>query len=92
MKKESELEEKCRALTKKRGGLFLKFLSTVAGVPDRLVILDGRVFFVEFKSGIGSLSPIQGAMIERMRTAGAEVYVLNTYEKFEEVLLNEDNT
>lgn len=49
--RESELEEKFRAMVAQAGGKAYKFVSPGnAGVPDRLVVLPGgRIGFVELK-------------------------------------------
>ncbi len=50
--RENKIESTFVTATKKRGGLCLKFVSpSMAGVPDRLVLLPGAHFaFVEMKA------------------------------------------
>lgn len=71
-----------RALSKalaERGCLSLKFLGTERGIPDRIVIGNGAVCFVETKNGThGRLSKMQEWQHERLRKAGAEVFVIRT--------------
>jgi hypothetical protein len=48
-------------------------LGAKPGVPDLLLIADGRVFALELKTAVGRLSPHQVAMHAELRAAGAEV-------------------
>jgi len=74
---EKQIEKKLIAEIRKRGGLCMKFVSPGnAGVPDRIVIHNGRVWFVEVKTATGVLSAMQHGQIARIRATGAEVRVL----------------
>lgn len=74
---ESRVEEWLKTQVTRRGGLYLKFTSPGnVGVPDRIIIRDGEVVFVELKQEHGRLSTIQKAQIERMRAHGATVLVV----------------
>lgn len=70
----------CREI-KKKGGLCLKFISpSMAGVPDRLVILNG-LYLVELKRPDGGkLSPLQMSVHKRLAKAGAPVTILKDRE------------
>jgi len=46
------------------------------GVPDRIVILSGRVWFVEVKTVSGKLSVAQEREHQRLRDVGAEVFTV----------------
>lgn len=73
---ESRVEEWLKTQITKRGGLYLKFTSPGnIGVPDRIIIRNGEVIFVELKQEHGVLSEIQKAQIARMRDHGAKVLV-----------------
>lgn len=73
---ERSIEAGLRREVEKRGGLTFKFTAPgQAGVPDRIIIHEGRVVFVELKQENGRLSPVQQVMIQRMRKHGAEVHV-----------------
>lgn len=62
-----------------RGFLTLKFLSTIRGVPDRIVFGGGRCFLVELKNGgAGRLSKLQEHMFRRFAAHGFPVAVLRT--------------
>ena len=74
---ESRVEEWLKTQIAKRGGLYLKFSSPGnIGVPDRIIIRNGEVVFVELKQEHGVLSEIQKAQIDRMRSHGAKVLVV----------------
>jgi len=74
---ESRVEEWLKSQTEKRGGMYLKFTSPGnIGVPDRIILRDGKVYFVELKQEHGRLSPIQKAQISRMQECGATVFVV----------------
>jgi hypothetical protein len=54
----------------------LKSIGTIAGVPDLVCILYGRIYCVEIKSTHGGrVSDVQRVVHERLRRAGAEVTV-----------------
>jgi hypothetical protein len=56
------------------GGLTRKWVSPgVDGVPDRIVILHGTVWFVEVKTSDGVLSECQKREHIRLKDAGANV-------------------
>lgn len=69
---------------KKHNYLCFKFVSPgIDGVPDRILIGDGNVIFVECKSKTGKLSKQQEKRIREMKQAGATVQVWNTREKID---------
>jgi hypothetical protein len=53
----------------------LKSIGTIAGVPDLVCILYGRVYCLEIKTERGRVSEVQRVVHERLRRAGAEVVV-----------------
>lgn len=59
------------------GGLCPKLAPVDAGIPDRLVIWEGRVYLVELKRPGGRVRPIQAAWHNRARQAGVEVVLLS---------------
>ena len=69
---EAYLARRCKAL---RWEQFKFTAPGRRGVPDRVVMGNGYTAFIELKSADGSLSPIQKAVIPRMRRAGAIVFV-----------------
>jgi hypothetical protein len=67
-------------------GLTFKWISTVAGVPDRLVFLNNQVHLVELKTGTGHLSPRQVLVFDQLGEAGFPVYILRSYDDIDEFL------
>lgn len=74
--RENKIESAFVKATKKRGGLCLKFISpSMAGVPDRLVLLpDGHSAFVEMKAPGKHPRPLQINRINQLRQLGFLVY------------------
>jgi hypothetical protein len=76
MTRERDIESRLRRLVLAKGGLCFKFTSSEAGVPDRVVLHNGRVAFVELKQEEGTVSKIQAWQHQRILDAGAEVWLL----------------
>lgn len=68
--RERTIEQHLVHQVERLGGLTYKFLSTQAGVPDRIVILNGVTYFVELKAPGGKLTKIQIWQHERIKKAG----------------------
>ena len=82
---ESHLVNECE----KHGFLCYKFVSPGnKGVPDRIVIGNGRTIFVELKAPNETLRKLQEYVVNKMKNAGADVRVANTKEKVD-ALINE---
>lgn len=62
--------------TRRRGGLCLKL--GLNGWPDRVVILNGHVAFVELKAPGEVARPLQLARHRELRAAGAYVAVVDS--------------
>jgi len=85
--KEHLIETRLTRRVSEAGGLAWKWTSpSKRGVPDRIVVLNGNVVFVECKSSTGKLSNIQKHVIAKMRDAGADVEVINSYEQIDELV------
>lgn len=70
------------------GGLCMKFVSPGRrGVPDRIILIDGKTFFVELKRPGGVLRKDQIKMKEKFEKQSISVYVVDTKRKAD-VLLN----
>lgn len=54
-----------------------------AGVPDLLVVVDGRFLFVEIKTPSGRLSRIQEVRIAEIAQAGGPTCVVRSVDEFE---------
>lgn len=76
-KLEKDSEKLLREEIKKLGGLCYKFISPGnAGVPDRIIILYGWVFFVEMKRTKGVLDPHQKNQIQKLKSRDQLVTVV----------------
>lgn len=76
--KERDIEKILVSEVKKLGGRAYKWVSPGNdGVPDRIVILPGRVpIFVELKADGGKLSRLQESQITRLSELGQDVRVV----------------
>lgn len=82
MDSEKKIEVKLRNEIVKRGGWCIKVLSTfVAGLPDRLVLIKGRAYFVELKSEGKVPRPIQVVAHKKLMSLGFPVTVISTFEQ-----------
>ena len=80
--KESTVEEHLIDGVRARRGLCIKFLPSVAGVPDRIVFLPvGRILLAELKAPGGRLRPDQRIMHKRLAERGVPVAVLSSKEE-----------
>lgn len=74
---EKKIEKYLCDRVKAIGGLQYKFSSPAhRGVPDRIVIYNGKVHFVEVKQDNGRLSSLQKIEHERIREQGLDVFVV----------------
>jgi hypothetical protein len=64
----------------------MKGLGVVAGVPDVIVIHEGRVYGLELKAPGGRATPKQLAAIAAMETAGAYTCIAENLDRALEVL------
>lgn len=78
---ESYLVSQCKRI----GALCWKWVSpSMTGVPDRIVIFHGHVYFVELKTEKGYLSKRQMLIHEKLRQHGAIVATLYSLEQVNE--------
>ena len=77
--RETSVERRLMKKVKEAGGICVKMMPIVAGLPDRLVLLPGgRIFLVETKAPKGEVRPAQSVWHERAATVGTEIYILWT--------------
>jgi hypothetical protein len=75
--REAKVEKYLDKKVKEAGGISRKWVSPGRdGVPDRIVIHDGTVHFVEIKTVDGRLSKNQNREQARLVKAGANVHTL----------------
>ena len=77
MTKESVIERYLVEQIEAIGGLAIKQQGT-RGVPDRLVIYKGDMFFVEVKSANGRLEEHQRRYIRKLKARDVTVYVVSS--------------
>lgn len=83
--REEYIEMVFREDVKKRGGKAIKLAPTIAGLPDRMVLMPGgRVVFVELKRPDGEVSAIQKARHAEFMLLGHPVFVLWSVEEVRE--------
>lgn len=72
---EKHLEAWFRRQVRLVGGEAHKIVGT-PGMPDRLVILNGKLYLVELKRPTGKLAPLQQVWHAKASDMGVEVHVL----------------
>lgn len=75
MRPEVRLEKYFCKMASSHNALQYKFISGVTGVPDRILICNGTVAFVELKARNGVISERQKFVIKSLRQHGATVFV-----------------
>jgi hypothetical protein len=83
---EKQVEKYLTKRVKENNGLSYKWISSVTGVPDRIVFLNEKAFLVELKTSTGVLSPRQMYVFDELGEAGFPVYVLRSYDDIEEFI------
>lgn len=85
---ECSLEERCVQQVERLGGLALKLqIPGVRGFPDRTVLMEGRVFFVEFKRSKGGVvSTQQRRWHDRLRRLGFYCATVDSEADFDSLL------
>lgn len=78
---EKLLEKKLREDVKKLGGLALKFSSsTYTGMPDRIVLMPGHVYFVELKSTGKTQTPVQKRVVKILNGLEQDFWLIDSEE------------
>lgn len=76
--RESEIEKKVVEYAKAKGWLVYKFVSpSQRGVPDRIFIRGGEIYFVEFKAPGKKPTKLQNKVFSKIREELFEVYVID---------------
>lgn len=83
---EKQVEKYLNKRVKESGGLAFKWISSVTGVPDRIVFLNNQVHLVELKTLSGVLSPRQILVFDEIGEQGFPVHVLRSYDDIEEFI------
>lgn len=84
---EKQIEKKVCDYATKNDFLCFKFLSPQnRGVPDRVFIKDGDIFFIEFKREGGLLSKQQIMRLNELRNNKMDCYVVYNVDEGKEVI------
>lgn len=84
---EKKLEKKIQVEVKKIGGLAIKiWCLSFSGLPDRLVLLNGHVWFVELKSTGRKPTPLQLRAHGLLRRLGFDVFVIDSEDKLKKFI------
>jgi hypothetical protein len=83
---EKDIEKYLTTQVRKYSGLSYKWQSTITGVPDRIVILNQKILFVELKTPTGKLSPRQIVIFDQLGEAGFPVHILRSKEDVEDLI------
>ena len=84
---ESRMEKRIRQKVIELGGMFVKFVSpNFAGVPDRILLLNGKIFFVELKTPKGRLSKRQQRVHQMFKDQGFEPWIIHSEEDFKKYI------
>lgn len=79
--RESKIEKALTAEVKRIGGYCFKLVPTLEkGLPDRLVLFQGRTYFIELKNEKGVISTKQKEMILKLQADGQKVEIINSLE------------
>lgn len=79
---EKQIEKLVCDYARARGVYVRKFTSPAhLGVPDRLFIYAGRVFFIEFKAKGKKATPAQERELAAIRSAGADAFVVDSVDE-----------
>lgn len=73
--------------TTARNGAVLKAKGVLSGVPDYVINYKGKTLYIEFKSEKGTVSENQKKVHEALRKQGFEVYIVRTFEQFNNILI-----
>jgi hypothetical protein len=74
---ESQFEQRWCKKAALKGWLCIKNIHlSINGIPDRTLLKDGKILFVEFKAKKGRLSEIQKYRIEQLRKMKFHVLII----------------
>ena len=83
---EKQIEKYLTRRVKEMGGLTFKWISSVSGVPDRIVFLNNQVHLIELKTETGVLSPRQILVFDQIGEQGFPVHILRNYDDIEDFI------
>lgn len=83
---EKQVESYLNKKVKESKGLSFKWISSVSGVPDRVVFLSGKIHLVELKTLTGKISPRQTIVFSQLNEQGFEVQILRSKEEIDDFI------
>lgn len=87
--RESEIEKKVSEYAKAKGWLVYKFVSpSQRGVPDKIFIGGGDIFFIEFKAPGKKPTKLQDKIFSKIRGELFEVYIIDNIESGKKLIDN----
>ena len=91
--RETSIERHLAERVRRVDGVAIKLLPTIAGIPDRMVLLPGgRIRFVELKTKIGRVRPIQQVWLARFEKLGFPVTILRSIEEVDRWVQEQEMT
>lgn len=86
-RKESGIEQAAKRFIKGKG--FLLKIQGAKGWPDRILVLpENKHIWIEFKTKIGTLHPLQIYVHNELRALGHKVEIVRDLHEFKKVVLN----
>ena len=87
--RESAIEKYLTNQIKKLGGLSYKWVSPGnSGVPDRIIILFRKVYFIEVKTLEGKPSKLQKIVLNTLENAGCNILIIHSKGEVDEFCKN----
>jgi len=86
--RESAIERPCCNWAKSTYGIMAIKLVNLIGIPDRILLYNGQVIFIEFKAPGEEPRPAQLFMHTKLRSLGFSVYVIDNRDQFKVLIKN----
>lgn len=83
---EKDIEKSLVKHIKTKGGLCINLnSSTMAGLPDSLVILKNKIIFIELKAPKQKPRKLQTIVMDRLKSLGCDVRVIDNLEDIKNI-------
>lgn len=70
-------------------GVRRKAMGLITGFPDTMIIVMGRIFFIEFKTANGYQKPAQKKIEQQLTSLGHTYYIARSYDDFVKIIYKE---
>ena len=91
--KETKIKKQINKYLQKRGILYWSHSDRYgSGWPDKEIIYNGRTIRIEVKSAVGNLKPMQEYIINKIKEAGGEAYVVRSVEELDRIIYGDKET